>query len=62
LEVLASLRSQGLSRAALAVVLRESIDVRLTVAKTTGAIHLVVGWPGGYHEKLKGPLEALLGL
>ena len=62
LELIETLRSQGLSRKIPIVVIQRRPDVRLTLAAKAGGVSLVVEHPVAFAEMLKGPLEALLGL
>ena len=62
LELIETLRGQGLSRKIPVVVIQRNPDVRLTLAAKAGGINFLVEHPVAFQGKLKEPMEALLGL
>lgn len=62
LEVIETLRSQGLPKQAPVVVIQRHPDVRLTVAARAGGVQLLLEHPLDFSSDLRGPLEVLLGL
>ena len=62
LELIDTLRAQGLPRKIPVVVIQRQPEVRLTLAAKAGGVNLLVEHPVSFLEKLKGPMEVLLEL
>ena len=62
LEVIETLRSQGLPKKTPVLVIQRQPDVRLTVAAKAGGVNLVLEHPVDFQGALKAPLEEMLGL
>jgi c-di-GMP-binding flagellar brake protein YcgR/CheY-like chemotaxis protein len=62
IDILGTLRSDGLPKTARILVLQRQPDMRLTVALKAGGIHGLAPYPAGFQEQIRGTLETLLGL
>jgi CheY-like chemotaxis protein len=62
LEVIETLRSQGLPKKTPVVVIQRQPDVRLAVAARAGGVNLVLEHPVDFKGALKAPMEEMLGL
>ncbi len=62
LEVIDTLRAQGLPKKVPVVVIRRHPDVRLTVASRAGGVNLLLDHPVDFNSPLRTAMEGLLGL